>query len=152
MRCPFCKQDSDKVIDSRAANEGEVIRRRRECTACDKRFTTYERVEEMPMFVVKKDQRREGYDRQKVLSGIHKACEKRPVPLAAQDAIADYLETAMREKYDKEIPSRVIGEFIMQRLAKVDQVAYVRFASVYRDFQDVSHFMKELKFLLAKPK
>jgi len=152
VRCPFCKQDSDKVIDSRAANEGEVIRRRRECTACDKRFTTYERVEEMPMFVVKKDQRREGYDRQKVLSGIHKACEKRPVPLAAQDAIADYLETAMREKYDKEIPSRVIGEFIMQRLAKVDQVAYVRFASVYRDFQDVSHFMKELKFLLAKPK
>ncbi len=140
------------MIDSRAANEGEVIRRRRECTACDKRFTTYERVEEMPMFVVKKDQRREGYDRQKVLSGIHKACEKRPVPLAAQDAIADYLETAMREKYDKEIPSRVIGEFIMQRLAKVDQVAYVRFASVYRDFQDVSHFMKELKFLLAKPK
>jgi len=152
VRCPFCKQDSDKVIDSRAANEGEVIRRGRECTACDKRFTTYERVEEMPMFVVKKDQRREGYDRQKVLSGIHKACEKRPVPLAAQDAIADYLETAMREKYDKEIPSRVIGEFIMQRLAKVDQVAYVRFASVYRDFQDVSHFMKELKFLLAKPK
>lgn len=152
MKCPFCKQDSDKVIDSRAANEGEVIRRRRECTACGKRFTTYERVEEIPMFVVKKDQRREPYDRPKVLSGVHKACEKRPVPLAAQDAIADDLENMIREKYEKEIPSRMIGEFIMQRLAKVDQVAYVRFASVYRDFQDVSHFMKELKFLLAKPK
>ncbi len=152
MKCPFCKRDSDKVIDSRAANEGEVIRRRRGCTACGKRFTTYERVEEIPMFVVKKDQRRESYDRQKVLSGVHKACEKRPVLLAAQDAIADDLENMIREKYEKEIPSRMIGEFIMQRLAKVDQVAYVRFASVYRDFQDVSHFMKELKFLLAKPK
>ncbi|HOE68661.1 MAG TPA: transcriptional regulator NrdR [Candidatus Omnitrophota bacterium] len=152
MRCPFCKQDSDKVVDSRSANEGEVIRRRRECTACGKRFTTYERVEEIPMFIVKKDQRREAYDRQKVLSGIYKACEKRPVPLAVQDAIADDLETVIREKYEKEIPSRVIGEFVMQKLARVDQVAYVRFASVYRDFQDVSAFMKELKFLLAKPK
>jgi transcriptional repressor NrdR len=152
MRCPYCKKDSDKVIDSRAANEGEVIRRRRECTACSKRFTTYERVEEIPMFIVKKDQRREAYDRQKVLSGIHKACEKRPVPLASQDQIADDLETMMREKYEKEIPSRVLGEFVMQRLAKIDQIAYVRFASVYRDFQDVSHFMKELKFLLVKPK
>ncbi|HNX69578.1 MAG TPA: transcriptional regulator NrdR [Candidatus Omnitrophota bacterium] len=152
MRCPYCKKDSDKVIDSRAANEGEVIRRRRECTACDKRFTTYERVEEIPMFVVKKDQRREAYERQKILSGIHKACEKRPVPLATQDQIADELEMTIREKYDREVPSRIIGEFVMQKLAKTDPVAYVRFASVYRDFQDVSHFMKELKFLLAKPK
>ncbi|MFA5159878.1 MAG: transcriptional regulator NrdR [Candidatus Omnitrophota bacterium] len=152
MRCPFCKQDSDKVIDSRAANEGEVVRRRRECTACSKRFTTYERVEEIPMFVVKKDQRRESYERSKVLAGVYKACEKRPVPLAAQEKVADDLEAAIREKYDREVPSRVIGEFIMQKLAKIDQVAYVRFASVYRDFQDVSHFMKELKFLLAKPK
>lgn len=152
MRCPYCRKDSDKVIDSRAANEGEVIRRRRECTACSKRFTTYERVEEIPLFIVKKDQRREAYDRQKILSGIHKACEKRPVPLAVQDQVADDLESMMREKYEKEIPSRVIGEFVMQRLARIDPVAYVRFASVYRDFQDVSHFMKELKFLLAKPK
>lgn len=152
MRCPYCKKDSDKVIDSRAANEGELIRRRRECTACDKRFTTYERVEEIPMFVVKKDQRREAYERQKVLAGVYKACEKRPVPLVAQEQIAVDLEIMVREKYDREIPSRVIGEFIMQRLAKIDQVAYVRFASVYRDFQDVSHFMKELKLLLAKPK
>lgn len=140
------------MIDSRAANEGEVIRRRRECTLCNRRFTTYERVEEIPMFVVKKDQRREAYERQKILSGIHKACEKRPVPLATQDQIADELEMMIREKYDREVPSRVIGEFVMQKLAKIDQVAYVRFASVYRDFQDVSHFMKELKFLLAKPK
>src|SRR3989338_7265596 len=127
MRCPYCKKDSDKVIDSRSANEGEVIRRRRECTACNKRFTTYERVEEIPMFIVKKDQRRESYERQKVLSGIHKACEKRSVPLASQDQIADDLEAMMREKYEKEIPSRVIGEFVMQKLAKIDQVAYVRF-------------------------
>jgi transcriptional repressor NrdR len=152
MRCPFCKQDSDKVIDSRGANEGEVVRRRRECTACSKRFTTYERVEEIPMFVVKKDHRREAYERSKVLAGVYKACEKRPVPLAAQEKVADDLETTIREKYDREVPSRIIGEFIMQHLAKIDQVAYVRFASVYRDFQDVGHFMKELKSLLAKPK
>ena len=104
------------------------------------------------MFVVKKDQRREAYERSKVLAGVYKACEKRPVPLAAQEKVADDLETTIREKYDREVPFRIIGEFMMQRLAKIDQVAYVRFASVYRDFQDVSHFMKELKFLLAKPK
>ena len=150
MRCPYCKKENDKVIDSRAANEGTVIRRRRECEACSKRYTTYERIDEIPLYVIKKDQRREIYERSKVLSGIHKACEKRPVPLEEQDKIADDLEKILHEKYEKEVPSRVVGEYIMQRLAKVDQIAYVRFASVYREFQDVSHFMKELKQMLVK--
>lgn len=150
MRCPYCKKENDKVIDSRAANEGMVIRRRRECEACSKRYTTYERIEEIPLYVTKKDQRREVYDRAKVLAGVHKACEKRPVPLEEQDKIADELEKMLHEKYEKEVPTRVVGEFIMQRLAKLDQIAYVRFASVYREFQDVSHFMKEIKSLLVK--
>ena len=150
MRCPYCKHDNDKVIDSRSASEGVVIRRRRECEKCEKRYTTYERIEEIPLFVIKKDLRRELFDRRKVLAGVHKACEKRPVPLESQDKIADEVEKMLREKYEKEVSAAVIGEFIMQKLAKVDQVAYVRFASVYRDFQDVSHFMKELKVLLAK--
>ena len=152
MKCPYCRKENDKVIDSRSANEGEVIRRRRECEGCGKRFTTYERIEEIPPFVVKKDQRREPYDRAKVVSGVYKACEKRSVPLAAQDKIGEDLEKMLHEKYEKEIPSTVIGEFIMKQLSKIDQVAYVRFASVYREFQDVSHFMKELKSLLEKPK
>ena len=150
MRCPYCKKENDKVIDSRAANDGTVIRRRRECEACSRRYTTYERIEEIPIFVMKKDHRRELYARAKVLSGIYKACGKRPVALSDQDKIADELEKMLREKYEKEVPASIIGEFIMQRLAKIDQVAYVRFASVYREFQDVSHFMKELKGLLAK--
>lgn len=150
MRCPYCKKENDKVIDSRTVNEGLVIRRRRECEACSKRYTTYERMEDIPLYVIKKDQRRVAYDRAKVLAGIHKACEKRPVPLEDQDRIAEDLEKMLHEKYEKEVPTRVIGEFIMQRLAKVDQIAYVRFASVYREFQDVSHFMKEIKSLLTK--
>ena len=150
MRCPYCKKENDKVIDSRASSEGTSIRRRRECVDCSRRYTTYERIEELPLFVIKKDQRRELYDRAKLLAGIHKACEKRPVPLAEQDKIADELEKVLGEKYEKEVPSSVIGEFIMQRLGKIDQVAYVRFASVYRQFQDISHFMKELKTLLSK--
>ncbi len=150
MRCPYCKKENDKVIDSRTVNEGLVIRRRRECEACNRRYTTYERIEEIPLYVIKKDQRRVIYDRAKVLSGIHKACEKRPVPLEDQDKIVDDLEKMLHEKYEKEVPSRVIGEFIMQRLGKIDQIAYVRFASVYREFQDVSHFMKEIKSLLTK--
>ena len=150
MRCPFCKKENDKVIDSRGGNEGTVIRRRRECEACSRRYTTYERIEEIPLYVIKKDQRREVYDKAKVLAGIHKACEKRPVPLEAQDQIAGDLEKSLHEKYEKEVPSRVIGEHIMQRLAKLDQIAYVRFASVYREFQDVSHFMKEIKSILTK--
>ncbi len=150
MRCPFCKKENDKVIDSRGANEGMVIRRRRECEACSRRYTTYERIEDMPLYVIKKDMRREVYEKAKVLAGIHKACEKRPVSIEAQEKIADDLEKTLREKYEKEVPARVVGELIMQRLAKVDQIAYVRFASVYREFQDVSHFMKEIKTLLTK--
>ena len=149
MRCPFCKKENDKVIDSRSSNEGTAIRRRRECEVCTRRYTTYERIEEVPLFLIKKDLRREVFDRNKVLAGVHKACEKRPVSLADQDKIVDELEIALHEKYEKEVSSSVVGEFIMQRLAKIDQVAYVRFASVYREFQDVSHFMKELKTLLS---
>ena len=150
MRCPYCKKENDKVIDSRSANDGTAIRRRRECEACSRRYTTYERIEEIPLYVIKKDQRREAYDKAKVLAGIHKACEKRPVPLEEQDKIAGDLEKILHEKYEKEVPSRVVGEYIMQRLAKLDQIAYVRFASVYREFQDVSHFMKEIKSILTK--
>ena len=150
MKCPYCRAEDDKVVDSRASNEGAVIRRRRECTKCNRRYTTYERVEEVPLFVIKKDQRREIYDRKKVLAGIHRACEKRPVPAELQDSIVVELEKMLEEKYEKEVPSTVMGEFVMERLAKIDQVAYVRFASVYRQFKDISHFMKELKTLLAK--
>lgn len=127
-----------------------VIRRRRECEACNRRYTTYERIEEVPLYVIKKDLAREIYDRAKVLSGVRKACEKRPISLADQEKIVDDLEKKLHEKMEKEIASSMIGEFVMQRLAKIDQVAYVRFASVYREFQDVGHFMKELKNLLSK--
>jgi len=150
MKCPYCRAEDDKVVDSRASNDGLVIRRRRECTKCSRRYTTYERVEEVPLFVIKKDQRREIYDRKKVLAGIHRACEKRPVPAEVQETIVLELEKMLEEKYEKEVPSTAIGEFVMERLAKVDQVAYVRFASVYRQFKDISHFMKELKSLLTK--
>jgi transcriptional repressor NrdR len=150
MKCPYCHAEDDKVVDSRASNEGTVIRRRRECVKCDRRYTTYERVEEIPLFIIKKDQRRETYDRNKVLSGIHRACEKRPVSAEVQESIVNDLEKMLEEKYEKEIPSSALGEFVMERLAVIDQVAYVRFASVYRQFKDLSHFMKELKTLLSK--
>ena len=150
MYCPYCKHDDDKVIDSRSSNEGTVIRRRRECTKCGRRYTTYERVEEVPLFVIKKDQRRELYDRKKVLAGIHRAFEKRPVPAEAQEQIVSDLEKMLEEKFEKEVPSSSIGEYVMERLAKIDQVAYVRFASVYRQFKDINQFMKELKDLLGK--
>lgn len=150
MRCPFCKTENDKVIDSRSSEEGLAIRRRRECEGCGRRFTTYERIEQQPLYIIKKDRRRELYDRSKVVSGVHKACEKRPVSLDDQHKIVDALDVMLHEKYEKEVPSSVIGEFIMHRLAQVDQVAYVRFASVYREFQDISHFMKELKTILGK--
>lgn len=150
MRCPYCKKTEDKVIDSRSSIDGITIRRRRECLDCERRFTTYERVEEVPLLVIKKDQRRETYDRNKVLSGIQKACEKRPVSREAQDVIIADLEKMLDEKYEKEVPSSSIGEFVMERLAQLDQVAYVRFASVYRQFKDINHFLKELKGLLSK--
>lgn len=150
MKCPYCRAEDDKVVDSRSSNEGSVVRRRRECGKCKRRYTTYERVEAAPLFVIKKDQRRELYDRAKVLAGIHRACEKRPVPAEVQDRIINELEKMLEEKYDKELPSSVIGEFVMEQLARIDQVAYVRFASVYRQFKDISHFMKELQTLLVK--
>lgn len=150
MLCPYCKHDDDKVIDSRSSNEGAAIRRRRECTKCARRYTTYERVEEVPLFVIKKDQRRELYDRKKVLAGIHRAFEKRPVPTEAQEQIVIELEKMLQEKFEREVPSSALGEFVMDRLARIDQVAYVRFASVYRQFKDINQFMKELQTLLKK--
>ena len=150
MRCPYCKKTEDKVIDSRGAAEETTIRRLRECRACGLRFTTYERIEEVPLLVIKKDQRRELYDHNKVLSGIQKACEKRPVSRESQDAVVERLEKMLDDKYEKEVPSSVIGEFVMEELAQLDQVAYVRFASVYRQFKDINHFLKELKSLLSK--
>ena len=150
MKCPYCRAEDDKVVDSRSSNEGSVVRRRRECGKCKRRYTTYERVEATPLFVIKKDQRRELYDRAKALAGIHRACEKRPVPAHVQEGIISELEKMLEEKYDKELPSSVIGEFVMEQLAQIDQVAYVRFASVYRQFKDISHFMKELQTLLVK--
>ena len=150
MRCPYCKKTDDKVIDSRSTSDGSSIRRRRECLNCERRFTTYEKVEEIPLLVVKKDQRRETYDRSKVSGGIQKACEKRPVSRESQDEVVTKLEKMLDEKYEKEVSSAVIGEFVMEELAKLDQVAYVRFASVYRQFKDINHFLKELKGLLSK--
>ncbi len=150
MRCPYCKKIEDKVIDSRETADGITIRRRRECLKCGRRFTTYERLEEVPLLVIKKDQRRELYDRAKILAGVQKACEKRPVSREAQEKVIDDLEKMLDEKYEKEVPSSVLGEFIMDELIKLDQVAYVRFASVYRQFKDINHFLKELKGLLSK--
>jgi len=151
MRCPYCKQDNDRVVDSRSSNDGAVIRRRRECESCNRRFTTHENIEEIPFYVVKKDEKREAYQRAKALVGIIKACEKRPVSAADQEAIVDNLEKMLDENYEKEVESKVIGEFIMSKLFDVDEVAYVRFASVYRHFKDINHFMKELKSILSKP-
>lgn len=150
MRCPYCKKIEDKVIDSRETVDAVTIRRRRECLKCERRFTTYERVEEVPLLVIKKDQRRELYDRAKVLAGVQKACEKRPISREAQEKVIDDLEKMLDEKYEKEVSSSVVGEFIMDELIKLDQVAYVRFASVYRQFKDINHFLKELKGLLSK--
>jgi len=150
MRCPFCKFEDTKVIDSRPSNEGEVIRRRRHCDKCGRRFTTYEKVEELPILVIKKDQRREPYDRNKVLQGILKACEKRSVPLEKQQAIVEDLGKLLEEREDREIRTSEIGQFVMDKLSQTDQVAYVRFASVYREFKDLNHFMQELKALLGK--
>lgn len=147
MRCPFCGHPEDKVVDSRESKEGEAIRRRRECLACDKRFTTYERIDEIPYMVIKKDGRREKFDRQKVLNGLLHACEKRPVAMAQLEAIVNDAEALVVESSEREAKTRAIGELIMQRLGQLDKVAYVRFASVYRDFKDVDEFLAELKEL-----
>ena len=148
MKCPFCAHIEDKVVDSRESKEGEVIRRRRECLGCGKRFTSYERIDQIPHMVVKKDGRRERFDRQKVLAGLLKACEKRPVPIKSLEIIADRVESMVQESPDREVPTTEVGEFLMNSLRDLDKVAFVRFASVYRDFKDVDQFMATLKGLL----
>jgi transcriptional repressor NrdR len=150
MRCPFCGHQKDKVVDSRETGSGDAIRRRRECLECGRRFTSYERVEEIPFLVIKKDGRREPFDRRKLLAGLHRACEKRPIPAKALDAIADEVEQLVQDSPDREVEARVIGEKVMSRLKELDKVAYVRFASVYRQFEDVQEFMAELKDLLER--
>ena len=149
MKCPYCGYSESKVIDSRPTEEGSSIRRRRECLACKKRFTTYETVESLPMVVVKKDGSRQSFDRRKVLGGMIRACEKRPVALAELEKIADEIEQELQNGMDREISTAQIGELVMNRLKKVDEVAYVRFASVYRQFKDIDTFMSELTKLLA---
>ena len=147
MKCPFCGHLEDKVVDSRETKEGDSIRRRRECLRCDRRFTTYERIDEIPYMVVKKDGRRERFERQKLVAGLLKACEKRPVRVAALDAIADKVETALQEKPEREISTEEIGAYVMQDLKQLDKVAFVRFASVYRNFRDLDEFRNELNQL-----
>lgn len=148
MKCPYCGAPESKVVDSRAVDEGSSIRRRRECVACGKRFTTYEVVDEIPLTVVKKDGRREPFDRNKILAGLLKACEKRPVPVARLEELVDHVERALKGKLEREVSSSEIGEMVMERLRDVDEVAYVRFASVYRQFKDIDRFMQELQKLL----
>jgi transcriptional repressor NrdR len=150
MTCPFCNHREDKVIDSRESKEADVVRRRRECLKCAKRFTTYERIDEIPYMVVKKGGRREKFDRQKVLAGLLKACEKRPVSMAKLAEIVDEVENHLAENPDREISTTEIGELLMERLQALDKVAYVRFASVYRDFQDVETFLGELQSLVRQ--
>lgn len=148
MRCPFCGHVQDKVVDSREAKIGDTIRRRRECAMCGRRFTTYERIDEIPYMVVKKDGRREKFDRQKILAGLLKACEKRPVPVAKLEEIVNEAEAFVAESAERERPTTELGTLVMGRLKMLDKVAYVRFASVYMDFKDVREFMDELKDLL----
>ncbi len=150
MKCPFCSYVENRVIDSRISKDGNAIRRRRECAGCGKRFTTYEFVEEVLPMVVKKDGRREPFDRSKILVGIKKACEKRPISVDVIEEIADRVEQACRDYPDKEIPSAVIGERVMAELHDLDEVAYVRFASVYRQFRDANEFLEELEDLRKK--
>lgn len=148
MKCPFCGHPEDKVVDSRESKEGQSIRRRRECLNCQRRFTTYERVDEIPYMVIKKDGSREKFDRQKILAGLLRACEKRPVSMSQLQSIVDQVELLVVDAPEREVPSREIGELLMRRLRELDKVAYVRFASVYMDFKDVKEFMDELKELL----
>jgi transcriptional repressor NrdR len=152
MKCPFCAELENKVIDSRLSNQGAVIRRRRECLGCQRRFTTYERVEEILPMVVKKDGRRESFDRHKILEGLKLACQKRPVSSEQLESVADGIERRLQEMGEKEVPTSVIGEAVMRELARLDEVAYVRFASVYRSFKDLGEFMSELKELISERK
>ncbi len=150
MKCPFCGHDDTRVIDSRPAEDNNSIRRRRVCDECGKRFTTYEKIETIPLMVMKKDNIRETYDRSKIEAGIVRACHKRPISAEQISRLVDSIETEIFSKEDKEIPSRVIGEFVMEKLKDLDAVAYVRFASVYREFKDVDTFMDELKKVLKE--
>lgn len=151
MKCPRCGHDDNKVVDSRAGKEGDVIRRRRECLSCSRRFTTYERIEEESPLVVKRDGRREPFDRQKILTGILKACEKRPISYGTVEKVVDNLESEIQSSGEKEISSVEIGGRVMAELLKLDDVAYVRFASVYRQFKDLSQFVEEIKTLITEP-
>jgi transcriptional repressor NrdR len=148
MKCPFCGHLEDRVVDSRESREGDVIRRRRECLKCERRFTSYERIDEIPYMVIKKGGEREPFSREKVLAGILKACEKRPIPMAKIEAIVNAVEKYVQESKDRERSTEKIGEMIMRKLKELDKVAYVRFASVYLDFKDVSEFMSELRSLV----
>ena len=150
MKCPFCGHPESKVVDSRPSDEGTSIRRRRECLECHKRFTTYETMESLPLVVIKKDGSRQTFDKSKLLNGMLRACEKRPVPFSQLEGIANEIEQALQNEMDREVPSARIGELVMDRLREVDEVAYVRFASVYRQFKDISTFMSELNKLLAE--
>lgn len=152
MRCTYCGYKEDKVVDSRATKNGAAIRRRRECLKCGKRFTTYEYIEDVSFMVIKKDGRRQPFDRKKVLSGIIKACEKRPISIDKMEEVVTQVERAIQKKSDREIPTSKIGELVMEKLKGLDDVAYVRFASVYRQFKDVGQFMLELKDILDKGK
>uniref|UniRef100_A0A7C5V2W5 Transcriptional repressor NrdR n=1 Tax=Caldicellulosiruptor owensensis TaxID=55205 RepID=A0A7C5V2W5_9FIRM len=150
MRCPFCGYEDSKVIDTRPTNEGKTIKRRRECLKCQKRFTTYEKVERQPILVIKKDNRREEFDRNKILNGIIKACQKRPVSIEQMNKIVDEIENEIYNSMREEISSREIGEMVMEKLKKIDEISYVRFASVYRQFKDINTFIEELQKLLTE--
>lgn len=150
MKCPYCAYPESKVVDSRPSDEGSSIRRRRECLACHKRFTTYETMESLPLMVIKKDGSRQTFDKTKLLNGMIRACEKRPVAFATLEEMANEIEQVLQNEMDREIPTARIGELVMERLKRVDEVAYVRFASVYRQFKDISTFMEELNKLLAE--
>jgi transcriptional repressor NrdR len=150
MRCPYCGAFDSRVLDSRPAEEGNSVRRRRECSECGRRFTTYERVDELPLMVVKKDGRRETFDRSKLLAGLITACQKRPVPTNALEELAGEIERDLKSTMEREVHSRDIGEQVMRRLRELDEVAYVRFASVYREFRDVQEFMREIEQLITR--
>lgn len=152
MKCPFCSAERDRVVDSRESRSGRAIRRRRECLTCSRRYTTYERIEEIPYFVVKRDGSRVDFDRNKLILGLRKACEKRPIPAKCLDEVVDAVEQMLHETEEREITTEKVGRFVMEQLRDLDQVAYVRFASVYRKFEDIDAFMAELKDLLNRPK
>ena len=149
MKCPFCSFEESKVIDSRPTDEGQRIRRRRECLSCGKRFTTYEIIESLPIIVIKKDKSRETFNRDKLMTGLLRACEKRPVSIDTLDIMIDEIETTLQNSLDREVSSEKIGQLVMEKLKKIDEVAYVRFASVYRQFKDINTFMRELNKLLS---